>query len=156
MDSDVCCSRDRTQAVLTDPVNPATIQVKECSKRNRWHFCKRIGPVRNRVRALRSLKIKFLLHILFSTKRFVAKRTEPIHVSSTGTECRLKKGRTFRIHIFYCLSPPHHHHLYCFYCSIVFLRFRESLFALNHIDSLSIPKFNIQCIWKIVQIFMLH
>ena len=67
-------------------------QVKGClhSQRNR---CKRIGPVRNRVRALRSLII------LFSIKRFVAKGTEPIHVSSTGTECRLKKVRTFRIHI---------------------------------------------------------
>ena len=71
------------------------------------------------------------LHIIFSTKRFVANRTEPTHVNSTGAECRLRKGRMFCIYIglashdiplltpppqFYCFPPPPPH-FYCFHSS---------------------------------------
>ena len=35
MVSEACCNRDRTQAVFPDPVIPAIMEVKGCSKRNR-------------------------------------------------------------------------------------------------------------------------
>ena len=50
MVSEACCNSDRTQAVFPDPVIPAIMEVKGCSKRNRWHFCENIGTVWNGVR----------------------------------------------------------------------------------------------------------
>ena len=42
MVSEACCNRDRTQAVFPEPVIPAIMEVKGCSKRNRQHFCENI------------------------------------------------------------------------------------------------------------------
>ena len=38
MVSEACCNSDQTQAVFPDPVIPAIMQVKGCSKRNHHHI----------------------------------------------------------------------------------------------------------------------
>ena len=71
MVSEVCCNSDRTQAVFPDPVIPAIMEVKGCSKRNHWHFCENIGTVWNGVRpALQCLDITCLCMLSFLLKDF--------------------------------------------------------------------------------------
>ena len=126
MVSEACCNSDRTQAVFPDPVIPAIIEVKGCSKRNRWHFCENIGTVWNGMRpALRCLDITCLCILSFLLKDF--SQTEQNQLLSTPQEQNVdwERGRMLRIYIgfqatrFYCFPPPipplpPPPHFYCF------------------------------------------
>ena len=119
------------------------MEVKGCSKRNRWHFCENtVVTVWNWViPALRCLDITCLCILSFRLKDFRRQtRTNSCHANSSGAECRLRKpGKMLRFYIgfqvikFYCFPPPppprppspHHHisivlppppppHFYCF------------------------------------------
>ena len=131
MVSEACCNRDRTQAVFPDPVIPAIMEVKGCSKRNRWHFCENIGTVWNGVRpALRCLDITCLCILSFLLKDF--SQTEQNQLMSTPQEQHVdwERCRMLRIYIgfqaikSYRFPPPsattttfqlfslhHHHHI---------------------------------------------
>ena len=129
MVSDASCNRDRTQAVCPDPVIPAVMEVKGCSKQNRWHFCENIATVRNGVRpALRCLDITCLCILSFLLKDFL--QTEQNQLMSTSQEQNVdwERGRMLRIYIgfqatrFYCFPPPRPPlppppHFYCFLSS---------------------------------------
>ena len=113
MVSEACCNRDRTQAVFPDAVIPAMMEVKGCSKQNRWHFCENIATVSNGVRpALRCLDITCLRILSFLLKDF--SQTEQNQLVSTPQERNVdwERGRMLRIYIgfqakkFYCLPPP--------------------------------------------------
>ena len=137
MVSEDCCKSDRTQAVFPDPVIPAIMEVKGCSKRNRWHFCENIGTVWNGVRpALRCLDITCLCILSFLLKDF--SQTEQNQLMSTPQEQNVdwERGRMLRIYIgfqatkFYCFPPPRPPppppppHFYCFpYTTTTFLLF---------------------------------
>ena len=131
MVSEACCNRDRTQVVFPDPVIPAIMEVKGCSKQNRWHFCENIATVSNGVRpALRCLDITCLCILSFLLKDF--SQTEQNQLMSTPQEQNVdwERGRMLRIYIgfqatkFYCfpttttttttttflLFSLHHHH----------------------------------------------
>ena len=151
MVSEACCNRDRTQAVFPDPVIPAIMEVKGCSKQNRWHFCENIGNAWNGVRpALRCFDITCLCILFFLLKD--SWQTEQSQLMSTPQEQNVnwERGRMLRIRIgfqvikFYCFPPPrppphcncfpstttttfllfpfhHHHHHHRHHISIVFL-----------------------------------
>ena len=132
MVSEACCNRDRTQAVFPDPVIPAIMEVKGCSKRNRWHFCENIGTVWNGVRpALRCLDITCLCILSLLLKDF--SQTEQNQLMWTPQEQNVdwEKGRMLRIYIglqaikFYCFPPPGPPppHLNCFPSTTTFLLF---------------------------------
>ena len=112
MVSEACCNSDRTQAVFPDPVIPAIMEVKGCSKRNRWHFCENIGTVWNGVRpALRCLDITCLCILSFLLKDF--SQTEQNQLMSAQEQIvDWERGRMLRIYIgfqaikFYCFPPP--------------------------------------------------
>ena len=127
MVSEACCNRDRTQAVFPDPVIPAIMEVKGCSKRNRWHFCENIGTVWNEVRpALRCVDIKCLCILSFLLKDFW--QMEQNQLISTPQEQNVdwERGRMWSIYIgfqaikLYCFlpappaPPPPPPHFYCF------------------------------------------
>ena len=140
MVSEACCNRDQTQAVFPDPVIPTIMEVKGCSKRNRWHFCENIGTVWNGVRpALRCLDITCLCILSFLLKDF--SQTEQNQLMSTPQEQNVdwERGRMLRNYIgfqaikfnsfppprpppphFYCFSFYHHHHHHRHHISIVF------------------------------------
>ena len=102
------------------------MEVKGCSKRNRWHFCENIGTVWNGVRpALRCLDITCLCILSFLLKDF--SQTEQNQLMSTPQEQNVdwERGRMLRIYIgfqatkFYCFPPlkpplPPLPHFYCF------------------------------------------
>ena len=130
MVSEACCNSDRSQAVFPDPVIPAIMEVKGCSKRNRWHFCENIGTVWNGVRpALRCLDITRLCILSFLPKDF--SQTEQSQLMSTPQEQNVdwERGRMLRIYIgfqatkLYCFPPPKPPlpppppHFYCFLSS---------------------------------------
>ena len=113
MVAEACCNRDRTQAVFPDPVIPAIMEVKGCSKQNRWHFCANIATVSKGVRpALRCLDITCLCILSFLLKNF--SQTEQNQLMSTPQEQNVdwERGRMLRIYIgfqaikFYCFPPP--------------------------------------------------
>ena len=95
------------------------MEVKRCSKRNRWHFCENIGIVWNGVRsALRCLDITSLCILSFLLKDF--SQTEENQLMSTPQEQNVdwERGRMLRIYIgfqaikFNCFpptrpAPPH-------------------------------------------------
>ena len=123
MVSEACCNSDRTQAVFPDPVIPAIMEVKGCSKRNRWHFCENTGTVWNGVRpAFRCLDITCLCKLSFRLKDF--SQTEQNQFMSTPQEQNVdwERGRMLRIYIrfqaikFYCFPPPTPllRHFHCF------------------------------------------
>ena len=130
MVSEACCNSDRTQAVFPDPVIPAIMEVKGCSKRNRWHFFENIGTVWNGARpALRCLDITCLCILSFLLKDF--SQTEQSQLMSTPQEQNVdwERGRMFRIYIgfqatkLYCFPPPKPPpppHFYCFLSSSSF------------------------------------
>ena len=98
---------------LLHQVIPAIMEVKGCSKRNRWHFCENIGTVWNGVRpALRCLDITCLCILSFLLKDF--SQTEQNQLMSTPQEQNVdwERGRMLRIYIgfqaikFYCFPPP--------------------------------------------------
>ena len=100
MVSEACCNRNRTQAVFPEPVIPAIMEVKGCSKRNRWHFCENIGTVWNGVRpALRCLDITCLCILSFLLKDF--SQTEQNQLMSTPQEQNVdwERGRMLRTYI---------------------------------------------------------
>ena len=112
MVSEACCNRDRTQAVFPDPVIPAIMEVKGCSKRNRWHFCENIGTVWNGVRpALRCVDIECLCILSFLLKDFW--QTEQSQLISTPQEQNVdwERGSMWSIYIgfqaikLYCFLP---------------------------------------------------
>ena len=118
MVSEACCNSDRTQAVFPDPVIPAIMEVKGCSKRNRWHFCENIGTVWNGVRpTLWCLDITCLCMLSFLLNDF--SQTEQNQLMSTPQEQNVdwENGCMLRIDIvlkaikFYSFPPPPH-----FYC----------------------------------------
>ena len=113
MVSEACCDRDRTQAVFPDPVILAIMEVKGCSKQNRWHFCENIATVSNGVRpALRCLDITCLRILSFLLKDF--SQTEQNQLVSTPKKQNVdwERGRMLRIYIgfqaikLYCFPPP--------------------------------------------------
>ena len=112
MVSEACCNSDRTQAVFPDPVIPEIMEVKGCSKRNRWHFCENIGTVWNGVRpALRCLDITCLCILSFLLKDF--SQTEQSQLMSAPQEQNVgwERGRMLRIYIGFpaikpLLKPP--------------------------------------------------
>ena len=125
MVSEACCNRNRTQAVFPEPVIPAIMEVKGCSKRNRWHFCENIGTVWNGVRpALRCLDITCLCILSFLLKDF--SQTEQNQLMSTPQEQNVdwERGRMLRTYIgfqaikFNCFPLPRpplpHFNNYCF------------------------------------------
>ena len=112
------------------------MEVKGCSKRNRWHFCENtVGTVWNWViPALRCLDITCLCIIIFRLKDFRRQtRTNSCHANSSGAEYRLRKpGKMLRFCIgfqvikFYCFPPPPPPrppppHFYCFPSATTFL-----------------------------------
>ena len=134
---EACCDRNRTQAVFPEPVIPAIMEVKRCSKRNRWHFCENIGTVWNGVRpALRCLDITCLCILSFLLKDF--SQTEQNQLMSTPQEQNVdwERGRMLCTYIgfqaikFNCfpLPRPPPPHFYCFpSTTTIFL-----LFLLHH------------------------
>ena len=116
MVSEACCNSDRTQAVFPDPVIPAIMEVKGCSKRNRWHFCENIGTVWNGVRpALRCLDITCLCILSFLLKDF--SQTELNQLMSTPQEHNVDWEIVRMLHIYigfqvttFLLFSFHHHH----------------------------------------------
>ena len=125
MVSEVCCDRDRTQAVFPDPAIPAIMEVKGRSKRNRWHFCENFRTVWNGVRpALRCLDITCLCILSFRLEDF--SQTEQNQFMSTPQEQNVdwERGRMLLVYIgfsghkkFYCFPlppPPPPPHFYCF------------------------------------------
>ena len=133
MVSEACCNSDRTQAVFPDPVIPAIMEVKGCSKRNRWHFCENIGTVWNGVRpALRCLDITCLCILSFLLKDFSQTEQSQLMLTPQEQNGDWKRGRMLRIYIgfqatkFYCFPPlkpplPPPSHFYCFSSSSSFL-----------------------------------
>ena len=108
---------------LLHPVIPAIMEVKGCSKWNRWHFCENIGTAWNGVRpALRCLDIVCLCIPSFLLKDF--SQTEQNQLMPTPQEQNVdwERGRMLRIYIgfqatkFYCFPPPPPPppHFYCF------------------------------------------
>ena len=111
---------------LLHPVIPAIMEVKGCSKWNRWHFCENIGTAWNGVRpALRCLDIMCLCIPSFLLKDF--SQTEQNQLMPTPQEQNVdwERGRMLRIYIgfqatkFYCFPPlkpplPPPSHFYCF------------------------------------------
>ena len=76
------------------------MEVKGCSKRNRWHFCEDIGTVWNGVRpALRCLEIPCLCMLSFLLNDF--SQTEQNRLMSTSQEQNVdwEKGRMLRVYI---------------------------------------------------------
>ena len=135
MVSEACCNSDRTQAVFPDPVIAAIMEVKGCSKRNRWHFCENIGTVWNGVRpALRCLDITCLCILSFLLKDFSQTEQSQLMLTPQEQNGDWKRGRMLRIYIgfqatkFYCFPPlkpplPPPSHFYCFSSSSSFLLF---------------------------------
>ena len=114
MVSEACCNRDRTQAVFPDPVIPAIMEVKGCSKRNRWHFCEN-GTVWNGVRpTLWCLDITCLCMLSFLLNDF--SQTEQNQLMSAPQEQNVdwENGSIMRIDIvlkainFNSFPPPPH------------------------------------------------
>ena len=148
MVSEACCNRDRTQAVFPDPVIPAIMEVKGCSKRNRWHFCENIGTVWNGVRpALRCLDITCLCILSFLLKDF--SQTEQNQLMSTPQEQNVdwERGRMLRIYIdfqvikFYCFPSSSTSFLLSSFLSpsfsfYYFLSFAHSFHSLSPRDSI--------------------
>ena len=126
---ETCCNRDRTQAVFPNPVIPAIMEVKGCSKRNRWHFCENIGTVWNGVRpALRCLDITRLCILSFLLKDISQTKQSQLMLTPQGQKVDWERGRMLRIYIgfqaikFYCYPPPKPQlppppHFYCFLSS---------------------------------------
>ena len=126
MVSEACCNRDRTQAVFPDKVISAIMEVKGCSKRNRWHFCENIGTVWNGVRpALRCVDIKCLCILSFLLKDFW--QTEQSQLISTPQEQNAdwERGSMWSIYIgfqaikLYCFLSLHLDHHRHYHISIV-------------------------------------
>ena len=114
------------------------MEVKGCSKRNRWHFCENIGTVWNGLSlALWCLEITCLCILSFLLKDF--SQTEQNQLMSTPQEQNVdwERGRMLRIYIgfqatkFYCFpttttttttfllfSLHHHHHHHHHHISI--------------------------------------
>ena len=91
MVSEACCNSDRTQAVFPEPVIPAIMEVKGCSKRNRWHFCEN-GTVWNGVRpTLWCLDITCLCMLSFLLNDF--SQTEQNQLKSTLQEQNVDRGK---------------------------------------------------------------
>ena len=132
------------------------MEVKGCSKRNRWHFCENIGTVWNGVRpALRCLDITCPYILSFGLKDF--SQTEQNQLVSTPQEQNVdwERGRMLSIYIglqaikFQCFLPPpppphsvlfslhHHHHHHRHHHISTFTS--PSLIQLEHI---SIPEEN--------------
>ena len=146
MVSEACCNIDRTQAVFPDPVIPAVMEVKGCSRQNRWHFCENIATASKGVRpALRCLDITCLCILSFLLKNF--SQTEQNQLMSTPQEQNVdwERGRMLRIYIgfqatrFYCFPPPRPPlppppHFYCFLSSTTTTTTATTflLFSLHH------------------------
>ena len=98
------------------------MQVKGCSKRNRWHFCEDIGTVWIGVTrpVLRCVEIKCLCILYFLLNDWSQKeQTQLMSTPRTGAECRLKKrsnvSNLYRLasHEIPLLTPPPPQY-YCF------------------------------------------
>ena len=100
MVSEACCNSDRTQAVFPDPVIPAIMEVKGCSKRNRWHFCENIGTVWNGVRpTLWCLDITCLCILSFLLKDFSQREQSQLMSTPQEQNVDWERGRMLRIYI---------------------------------------------------------
>ena len=141
MVSEACCNIDRTQAVFPDPVIPAVMEVKGCSRQNRWHFCENIATASKGVRpALRCLDITCLCILSFLLKNF--SQTEQNQLMSTPQEQNVdwERGRMLRIYIgfqaikFYCFPPPRplSPHFNCFPSTTTTTATTFLLFSLHH------------------------
>ena len=120
MVSEACCNRDRTQAVFPDPVIPTIMEVKGCSKRNRWHFCENIGTVWNGVRpALQCLDITCLCILSFLLKDFCRRqnKTNSCQLLRSKMETENKLECWAFIQVFIVFPPPPPPHFYRFPCS---------------------------------------
>ena len=118
------------------------MEMKGCSKRNRWHFCENIGTVWIGVimrPALRCLDITCLCILSFRLKDF--SQTEQNQLMSTPQEQNVdwERGRMLRIYIgFQAIKSivflHHHHHrhhisivsLHHHHISVVFLHHHHS------------------------------
>ena len=88
------------------------MEVKGCSKRNRWHFCENIGTVWNGVRpALRCLDITCLCILSFLLNDFSQTEQNQL-MSAQEQNVDWERERMLRIYIgfqaikFYCFPPP--------------------------------------------------
>ena len=138
MVSEACCNRDRTQAVFPEPVIPAIMEVKGCSKRNRLHFCEN-GTVWNGVRpTLWCLDITCLCMLSFLLNDF--SQTEQNQLMSTPQEQNVDWERGIMLRIDIVLKaikfnsfpppPPLPPHFYCFPSTTTTTTFL--LFSLHH------------------------
>ena len=106
MASDTCCYKDRAQAVFPDPVIPATMQIKGCSKWNRSHFCEDIGTVWNGVKpALRCLDIKCLCILSFLLKYLSQEEQDQLMSTPQEQNVDWKKVECFALYTF---GKPRH------------------------------------------------
>ena len=107
MASEACCNKDQTQAVFPDLVIPLTVQVKGCSKRNRWHYFEDIATVWNGVRqALLCLIITCLCMLSFLLNDFSQTEQNQLMPASQEQSVDREKGRMLRIYIGLLLVLP--------------------------------------------------